>query len=485
MITAWRRYVSPLRVYLAAIVVVSMLLIVASLPWLMTAHDENLSVLSLTTLVALASMHPLKLRPHLKLALRTVPEVMVVVLLSPPAALVATGSGVFLGYGYLLARRQCSGIDLLFNSAQSVLYTAVASVLYQAGLRFPIAIMQQPFALVLAATAIHGTNLLLVTGALTISGQSVGVGRTFLQLLRFYPLQHTLLLVIGLLGALVLQASRWAIVPFLLTLVLIHRIFVALRDDAARYQQMAADQARLHQDAAAALQLRDDFLTLAAHELKTPITTLLASIHLLRHRPTQALLTPNDQRTLQVLAEQGTRLHRLSQTLLDVSHLDTSTFALRSQPVDLCALTHRLVDELQHTLAYHSLHLLCHPDSITIDGDEVRLEQVLDNLLLNAVKYSPAGGPILVRVEQRSHEACVVVRDQGLGIPQHMQARIFERYYQAPAGAGRPSSGLGLGLYIVNEVVTRHGGRVELMSAEGRGSTFTVYLPLRRETGPG
>jgi len=117
--------------------------------------------------------------------------------------------------------------------------------------------------------------------------------------------------------------------------------------------------------------------------------------------------------------------------------------------------------------------------SLIIDGDALRLEQVLQNLLQNAIKYSPTGKRISVAVAQQEQMACVAVTDEGLGIPQSALPRLFERFYRAAQVDTGGISGLGIGLYVVKEIVTLHGGTILVNSAEGIGSTFTICLPLR------
>jgi signal transduction histidine kinase len=126
----------------------------------------------------------------------------------------------------------------------------------------------------------------------------------------------------------------------------------------------------------------------------------------------------------------------------------------------------------------HRVDLTTPDDPVLVDGDAERLEQVLHNLLSNAIKYSPDGGQVQVQVARTATEAMVDITDQGIGIPADAQARLFEPFYRAP-NVGGQASGFGLGLHIVREIVERHGGRIEVASTEGVGSTFTIYLPLR------
>ena len=113
-----------------------------------------------------------------------------------------------------------------------------------------------------------------------------------------------------------------------------------------------------------------------------------------------------------------------------------------------------------------------------IDGDALRLEQVVQNLLQNAIKYTPGGGTITVRVEQHGQMGCIVVSDPGIGIPAEALPRLFQRFYRAANVEQGGIGGLGIGLYVVKEIVTLHSGTITVESAEGAGSTFTVCLPL-------
>jgi signal transduction histidine kinase len=117
-------------------------------------------------------------------------------------------------------------------------------------------------------------------------------------------------------------------------------------------------------------------------------------------------------------------------------------------------------------------------DAVVVDGDAARLELVLRNLLQNAVQYSPAGGVILVTLEHGDVEACLSIQDHGVGIPREALARIFGRFYRARDTSVHTATGMGVGLYIVKQIVESHGGYVDVQSVEGAGSTFRVCLPL-------
>ena len=132
----------------------------------------------------------------------------------------------------------------------------------------------------------------------------------------------------------------------------------------------------------------------------------------------------------------------------------------------------------------HTIELTGQDEALVVIGDELRLEQVLHNLIGNAIKYSPSGGLISVGLERQDGMACLSVSDRGLGIPAHALPHLFERFYRADNVDEQHISGVGIGLYVVNEIVTLHAGTVTVESTEGQGSTFRVFLPLTRVDSP-
>jgi signal transduction histidine kinase len=248
------------------------------------------------------------------------------------------------------------------------------------------------------------------------------------------------------------------------------------------YAQVAADaleNARLYQAAQDAIQVRDQFLSMAAHELKTPLTALFGNAQLLQRRMERdGTGTGPIAKAVRVIVAQAKRLNAMLVRLLDVSHIERGRLSLERAPLDVCALVRRVVEEIQPTCVTHQLDCQTARDPVILDGDAVRLGQVVQNLLSNAIKYSPAGGPIVVRVEHDDEQARLLVTDRGIGIPQQEQPRLFHRFYRA-SNAEQQMSGMGLGLYMVKEIVTLHGGTVDVESDEHTGSTFRVCLPLR------
>jgi signal transduction histidine kinase len=237
-------------------------------------------------------------------------------------------------------------------------------------------------------------------------------------------------------------------------------------------------QARLHK-AEAALHARDDLLAVAAHELKSPLTAVVGYTQTLQVRAArEGNLNRRDQDTLRVIAAQAKRLHMLIDSVLDLTRLHNGQMQIARQVLDLGAVARQAVADARLTAARHLLEFRSSEAPVVICGDSVRLEQVIRNLLDNAVKYSPEDGAITVSVEQRNTEAVLTISDQGIGIPEAARARLFERFYRAGNLDPRRVPGTGIGLSIVTEIVALHGGVVEVDSVEGQGSTFTVRLPL-------
>jgi signal transduction histidine kinase/DNA-binding response OmpR family regulator len=255
-----------------------------------------------------------------------------------------------------------------------------------------------------------------------------------------------------------------------------------LAEDLARRIAVAVDNARLYQAAQESIRLRDIFLSVAAHELRTPLTSLLGYTELVERRLLRdSTLGARDQKALRTVVEQASRLNRMVTSLLDISRLQLGQLSIEPAPLDLGVLAGRLAEETrtilsQHTIAYHAPG-----EQVIISGDELRLEQALQNLIQNAVKYSPSGGDIIMRVEHLGDHACVSVADSGIGIPPEALPQLFTRFYRAPNVDPQHISGLGVGLYVVKEIVELHGGTVEVTSDIGSGSTFRLRLPVLKE----
>ncbi|HEU4326540.1 MAG TPA: GAF domain-containing protein [Roseiflexaceae bacterium] len=241
----------------------------------------------------------------------------------------------------------------------------------------------------------------------------------------------------------------------------------------------ALERARLHQAAEDAVRVRDMFFSIAAHELKSPLTALLGQAQLLRRRAGRDhSLDDRNARTLDTLIDQAQRMNRLVMALLDISRLEQGRLALESADLDLGDLVRRVVEETRPALERHQLVFEADGASLPVRGDPLRLEQVLQNLIGNAVKYSPDGGTVRVAARRAGEQVALSISDEGIGIPAAGLPRLFQRFYRASNVDARQITGMGIGLFVVRELVELHGGTVSVESTEGKGSTFTVHLPL-------
>lgn len=228
-----------------------------------------------------------------------------------------------------------------------------------------------------------------------------------------------------------------------------------------------------------AQQERDALLSVIAHDLRNPLTSVrarvqLAELLLRRERPDleQAL------RSLKMAVPQVDRVSRLLDDLVTAGRSRGAPLSVNLTEVDLAPLVERVVERWQGEAASHRFEVEVE-GPLPIQGDSGRLEQVLDNLLGNAVKYSPAGSTILVTATRRGAEVELSVADQGSGIAPDERPKVFDRFYRQPEHRQSSQPGLGLGLYITRQLVDAHGGRVWVDSHDGQGSRFTVALPAR------
>jgi len=245
-----------------------------------------------------------------------------------------------------------------------------------------------------------------------------------------------------------------------------------------RLARLARENEELYRQAQEANRLKDEFLATLSHELRTPLNALLGWIQLLR----SGQLPPEKRERALVAIERSAQLQaQLTSDLLDVSGVITGKLRLRLEPTFVASV----VDDVMESLgpASESKGVVCRHDvrvseALLLDGS--RVQQILANLVGNAIKFTPRGGSVDVDVGLEDEELVLRVRDSGVGIAPKFLPHVFERFRQADSGAARPFGGLGLGLSIVKELTERHGGQVTAHSAgAGTGATFTVRIPAR------
>lgn len=252
----------------------------------------------------------------------------------------------------------------------------------------------------------------------------------------------------------------------------------------------AIDRARLfeselraRQVAEAAMRTQDEFLSLAAHELRTPVAAVKISAQMAERAISRDQIdTERTTRHLRNISKSSDRLGALIEDLLDVSRLRTGRLELRPKPLDVCQLMDEVVDRYRASQPAHEFTLKCSQSSTTIHADPLRLEQVLDNLFSNAVKYSPSGGLIEISQSSDSSGVTITVTDHGIGLPTGQEEQIFEVFRRAPNAAAQQIQGLGLGLAICRQLIEVHGGRIWATSpGEGHGTTLGIWLPKTDE----
>jgi len=232
-------------------------------------------------------------------------------------------------------------------------------------------------------------------------------------------------------------------------------------------------------------QQKDEFLSIASHELRTPLTVLMGFAEILHMNVSQESSADTvSQGAITHILEQSDYLSRLIDEMLDISRVEHHQFALHMASHDLLKTLHFVIESQAATTRKHHLRFVLEgldPQETLIGWfDEKRIVQILSNLMSNAITYSPAGGEIeigLRSLARERREVLIWVKDVGIGIPANERAHIFERFHRA-GNIDASINGLGIGLYLTKELVTRHGGRIWVESTEGQGSTFSMLLPL-------
>jgi PAS domain S-box-containing protein len=222
--------------------------------------------------------------------------------------------------------------------------------------------------------------------------------------------------------------------------------------------------------------LKDEFLSIASHELRTPVTSIKGYTQLAKMLIKEGDLTTSEE-YLDIALDQIDRMSRLILELLDVSRIETGRLEIRREPIAWPQFVRDVVHRHHTTVSDRRFHVSVPDDGKVVTGDRDRLEQVLGNLLENAVKYSPDGSDVTVTVEDRGETLITAVCDRGIGIPADELNQVFERFHRGRQVSSTNYGGLGLGLYITKQIIERHGGSIWVESKEGQGTTFYFSLP--------
>jgi signal transduction histidine kinase len=219
----------------------------------------------------------------------------------------------------------------------------------------------------------------------------------------------------------------------------------------------------------------DELISIISHDLKNPMASIKGYADLLLRRSTRTPDDPN-RRGLQVISEQVTRMGEMLDALLDVSRMSSSRLSFEPHQADLAPVVRELVAGLQESAGDHELRLDGAEHTYHCIFDTRRIRQAIEQLVRNAIRFSPAGQPVELTLQRSGAAAVLVVRDHGIGIPAEQRERIFEPFFRANNASGQ--AGLGLGLFIAQQIVKRHAGQIWCEADEGQGASFFLSLPL-------
>lgn len=221
---------------------------------------------------------------------------------------------------------------------------------------------------------------------------------------------------------------------------------------------------------------KDEFIALASHELKTPLTTVSGYLQLLQTKASDSTSQLFIERSILQIA----KLNSLVSDLFDISKVEAGRLQLNYEFFDMYRLLQEVTETYQHSCSTHQVVLQYKGSKCVVEADRQRMEQVIINLITNAIKYSPNTDQVLIKLKQSKTELTVMVKDQGIGLSEEQQKKIFTRFYRAEGTSN--ISGLGLGLYLSNEIISRHHGKIYVKSKPGLGAEFYFSIPLKKDS---
>jgi len=245
------------------------------------------------------------------------------------------------------------------------------------------------------------------------------------------------------------------------------------RNDAEAANRLVREQVVQLQ---AADKLKDEFVALISHDLRTPLTSIMGYLELTLD---DTHLTDEQRRYLEVVERNSQRLLHLVNDLLFVARLEAGQLELQSAELDLSVIVRQAVEEAAPRAQAKEIELTCEAKQVpAVSADKGRMFQLLDNLVSNAIKFTPEHGRVDVRVAQKNGSVCIEIADTGIGVASSEQDQLFQRFFRASTARDRQIPGTGLGLYISRAIVEAHHGAIEVESAQGEGTTFRIQLPI-------
>lgn len=251
---------------------------------------------------------------------------------------------------------------------------------------------------------------------------------------------------------------------------------LSVAEELANRISIAMENAQLYKSAKDAISLRDDFISVASHELKTPITSVKIFTQVLQKHAEKT----EDDKAVKSLAKMDKQIDKLTElvlNLLNIAKIQTGRMEYTEKPFDFDKMVMEVVDVLQHMTVKHKI-IVVGKTNKKFFGDEDRIGQVISNLISNAIKYSPHADKIIVTLSAKRNHIGLSVQDFGIGMAKEHLEKIFNRFYRVSGATDKTFPGLGIGLYISHEIIKRHGGKLWAESDEGKGSTFYLSLPL-------
>ncbi len=468
----WKRLrqLMPQPLVGAAVLALAALAVLAS--WLRTAEGVSpgraLLAVGLGVSVVAAYQYPLHIRPRTKLYMSSVPFYLLAVLIPAPLAATVAGIAALVGELSVQAQRRTYPSQIATEVGRRMALVLLGAI-----------VAHQPgngathIALLLGAALVLGIGDVVTFPLLLVGVPHQPLLRVMLGAARDACLPEGAQYLLGLIGALAAAQQLWAPTLLILPTAL---IYIAFRRAQDLHKREQAARAQVEQ----ALRVRDDFLMMASHDLRTPLTAIRGFAEVVRMRLDSE--TTLDKAWLEAqlsrLYDGAMRMTDTVDEITDMAHLQIGHhLSLQMETIDLAALAREVAagSAPPGRTARAAPVRVDAAGPLLIRGDRRRLARVLENIVGNAVKYSPRGTPVQVTVSRHDRGVIVRVRDHGVGIPAHDLPRIFERFYRASTAQG--IAGSGIGLAGAKAIVEQHGGWIKVQSAVEKGTTVTLWLP--------